>query len=46
MLYAARIWHWWIGVIFTVAAVLTVLGLVVGYVKNVTAPQYRAKQKR
>jgi hypothetical protein len=44
MLFAARIWHWWIGVVFTVAAVLTVAGLVVGYLKNVTAGQYRARQ--
>jgi hypothetical protein len=46
MLFAARIWHWWIGVVLTVAAVLTVLALVVGYLRNVTAAQYRPRQKR
>ena len=34
---AAEIWHWWIGVVLLGVGVLAVVGLVVGYLKNVTA---------
>ncbi len=37
---AAEIWHWWIGVVLVVVSVLAVLGLLVSYLKNVTAKQY------
>ncbi len=34
---AANIWHWWIGVVLALTGVGAVLGLVVGYLKSVTA---------
>jgi len=37
---AANIWYWWLGVILTGVGVLAVLGLIVGYLKNVTALRY------
>jgi hypothetical protein len=43
---AAEIWHWWIGVILGGATVLTLLGLVGGYLKSVTSQQYPGKRHR
>lgn len=41
---AANIFHWWLGVILTVVAVLATFGLVAGYLKKVTAPQFPGKR--
>ena len=43
---AGEIWHWWIGVILVAVAILATLGLVVGYLKNVTAKQYPNRRQR
>ena len=43
---AAEIWHWWIGVVLTLVAVGTVLMLVVGYLKQVTAQRYPNRRQR
>ena len=43
---AANIWHWWIGVVLTLVAVGTVLMLVVGYLKQVTAQRYPNRRQR
>ncbi len=37
---AANIWYWWIGIVLTGVGVLTVVGLIVGYLKSVTAAKY------
>ncbi len=37
---AANIWYWWIGIVLTGVSVLMVVGLIVGYLKSVTAPRY------
>ncbi len=37
---AANVWHWWIGVILTLLIVGVVIGLVVVYLKSVTAQKY------
>jgi hypothetical protein len=37
---AANIWHWWIGLIMALAGGAAVLGLVAGYLKQVTAQRY------
>jgi hypothetical protein len=42
----ANIWHWWIGVVMTGVAFLATLSLVVGYLRNVTAPQYPGRRNR
>jgi hypothetical protein len=41
---AAEIWFWWIGVVLTVVGVLSVLGLVAGYLKNVTSQRSPGKR--
>lgn len=43
---AANIWHWWIGVVLTLALVGLVVMLVAGYLKSVTAKQYPGKRQR
>ena len=43
---AAEIWHWWIGVVLLGVSVLTVVGLAVGYLKNVTAQRYPSRKQR
>lgn len=45
-MFAAEIWHWWIGLILTIAGVLAVLQVVVGYVRKVVAPQYPKRRRR
>ena len=45
VMFAAEIWHWWLGIILTVAGAGAVLNVVVGYLKKVVAPQY-PKRKR
>lgn len=37
---AANIWHWWIGLIMLIAGGGAVLGLIVGYMKQVTGQRY------
>ena len=46
VLLATEVWHWWIGVILFVVSVLAVLGLIGGYLKNVTAQRYPNKRQR
>ena len=41
---AANIWFWWVAVILVLVGVLTVIGLVVGYLKNVTALRYPSRK--
>jgi hypothetical protein len=43
---AAEIWHWWIGVVLVAVGILSVLGLGVQYLKNVTAKQYPNRRQR
>jgi hypothetical protein len=43
---AANIWFWWIGVILTAVGILLVLGLVVGYLKTVTAQKYPSRRQQ
>jgi hypothetical protein len=41
MVLAANVWHWWIGVVLSGGAVLTVIASVVGYLVKVQGPKYR-----
>jgi hypothetical protein len=43
---AANIWHWWIGVVLTAVAVLTIVMLAVGYLKQVTATRYPNRRQQ
>ena len=40
----ANIWHWWIGVVLSFVAILAAIGLIVGYIRKVVAPQYPGKR--
>ncbi len=42
---AAEIWYWWIGVILTGVGVLSVIALIAGYLKNVTALKYPGRKQ-
>ena len=42
----AEIFHWWLGIGFTIIGVLTTVGLIAGYLKKVTLPQYPSKRSR
>ena len=43
-MFAAYIWHWWIGLVMLLAAGGATLALVVGYVKQVSAQRYPGGQ--
>jgi formate-dependent nitrite reductase membrane component NrfD len=43
---AANIWHWWIGVLLTLACAAGVVAMVAGYLKSVTSKQYPGKRQR
>lgn len=40
IMFAAYIWHWWIGLIMLLAGGAATLGLIVGYLKQVSAQRY------
>lgn len=42
----AVIWHWWIGVLLTLASVLFVVAVIGGYLKQVSAQRYPGKRAR
>ncbi len=42
---AANIWHFWIGVVLTLVAVLTVVGLIRGYLKSVSSQRYPGRRQ-
>ena len=39
-LLAAKVWHYWIGIVILLPALLAVVGLIVGYLVKVTANKY------
>jgi hypothetical protein len=42
----AVIFHWWLGLLLFVVAGLAIVGIIVGYLKMVVAPQYPGKRAR
>jgi hypothetical protein len=40
----AMVWHYWIGVALVLGAVLTLVALGLGYLKNVESPRYPKEQ--
>ena len=46
MLLAAEVWHYWLAWVLAIGAVLTMLGLIVGYLVKVQAPQYPKRGQR
>ena len=43
-MFAANVFHWWLGVGLTLASVGGVLAVIGGYLKKVTAQQYPGKK--
>lgn len=43
---AANVFHWWLGVILTVVGIVGCVGLIGGYLKQVTAQKYPGKRYR
>lgn len=43
---AANVWHWWIGVILVLVALLAIAGLVGLYLKMVSAPQHPNRRQQ
>ena len=39
-MFAAEIWHWWIGVVLAGAGIVTAIALIAGYVKQVSSQKY------
>ena len=42
----AVIWHFWIGLLLTIVAILAVVSVVGGYLKAVTAQRYPGRRNR
>jgi amino acid permease len=40
MVFAAEVWHYWLGWAIALGSVLTVIALVIGYLVRVEAPRY------
>jgi hypothetical protein len=45
VLFAAEVWHWWIGVVLVGGAVLTVLGIFGWYLYKVQSPRYGGRRR-
>jgi hypothetical protein len=41
---AANVWHWWIGVVLVVGAVLTVIAIGGWYLSKVQKPRYGGRR--
>ncbi len=46
MLFAAEVWHYWLGWAIAIGAVLTFVALLIGYLIKVQAPQYPKRGQR
>ncbi len=42
----AVIFHWWLGALLTLVSVALCVGVVLGYIKKVVAPQYPGKRNK
>ena len=45
-MFAAYVWHWWIGVVLSVVGVLTVVAMGAGYLKQVCATRFPGKRQQ
>lgn len=43
---AAYIWHWWIGLVMLLAGGAAVVGLIFGYLKQVTAQRHPSGRRQ
>lgn len=40
VMFAAQVWHYWIGVVLSVGVILTAIATIGGYLKRVQSPRY------
>lgn len=45
-MFAAYVWHWWIGVVLSVVGVLTVVAMGAGYLKQVSSTRFPGKRQQ
>ena len=45
-MFAANVWHWWIGVILLISSIGAVASVFVGYVGKVSATRYPNRRQR
>jgi hypothetical protein len=47
MLFAAgKVWHYWVGLVLFIGAVLSVIATVAGYLRKVEAPNHPKRSQR
>jgi hypothetical protein len=39
-MFAAPVWHYWIGAVLAIATILTIVAMIVGYLKKVESTRY------
>lgn len=45
-MFAAQVWHWWIGVFLLIGSIGAVLAVFVGYIGKVSASRYPNRRQR
>lgn len=46
MLFAAKVWHYWLGMVLFFGTLVPIALLLVQYIVKVQAPQYHRRQRR
>jgi hypothetical protein len=46
MLYAAKVWHYWLGMVLFFGTLVPIVLLLIGYLTKVQAPQYERRARR
>lgn len=46
MLFAAKVWHFWLGMVLFVGTIIPIALLLIGYLVKVQAPQYERRRRR
>jgi hypothetical protein len=46
MLYAAKVWHYWLGMVLFFGTLVPIAMLLVNYIVKVQAPQYQRRARR
>ena len=45
-MFAAYVWHWWIGVFLLIGSIGAIIAVVAGYVATVSASRYPNRRQR
>jgi formate-dependent nitrite reductase membrane component NrfD len=46
LMFAANVWHWWIGLVLLFAGIGAIVSVAVGYVAKVSASRYPGRRQR